>query len=164
MRWDWLEPYLEIERLPKIAIWLLSVMLVYSILGFIWIFTPLALPKPAIQTEVVVQPLPALASWHLFGVYTPTKRALQATQLPLKLVGIFYATPPGTSRILISISGQTAKLFTTGQTLLPGVVIEEILRDSVVLKHNEKLESLPLPVPKLQFAPPPRVMNFERRS
>jgi type II secretory pathway component PulC len=164
MRWDWLEPYLQQERLPKIAIWVLSACLAYSILRFIWIFLPPPSSQPTLESNTNVKSLPILANWHLFGIYTPTSAALEATQLPIKLIGIFYATPPATSRILISISGQSAKLFTPGQTLLPGVIIEEILRDSVTLKHNDKLESLPLPVPVLQFASPPRVMNFSPGS
>jgi type II secretory pathway component PulC len=160
MNWDWLEPYLQIERLPKIAIWTLSAALLYSLLRLIWVFLPPNLPTPAIQSDVAIKPLPRLADWHLFGEYHPS-RATQVTQLPLRLIGIFYVTPPATSLILISVSGQAAKLFSKGQTLLPGVVIDEILRDSVILKHNGNLESLLLPIPKLEFAPPPRLMDFK---
>ena len=98
--------------------------------------------------------------------------ASQATALPLKLKGVFAASPADLSVAYIEVGGDPAKAFRIGEAP-GGGTIEGILRDRVLLRVNGRIEYLAFPDPTLssdqqaaaaappavqqtQTAPPPR--------
>lgn len=74
--------------------------------------------------------------------------ASQATALPLKLRGVFAASPAELSVAYIEVGGEPAKPFRLGEAP-GGGTIEGILRDRVLLRVNGKIEFLAFPDPTL---------------
>jgi general secretion pathway protein C len=74
--------------------------------------------------------------------------ASQATALPLKLRGVFAASPADLSVAYIEVGGEPAKAFRIGETP-GGGMIEGILRDRVLLRVNGRIEYLAFPDPTL---------------
>lgn len=74
--------------------------------------------------------------------------ASQATGLPLKLRGVFAASPAELSVAYIEVGGEPAKAFRMGEAP-GGGTIEGILRDRVLLRVNGKIEFLAFPDPTL---------------
>lgn len=74
--------------------------------------------------------------------------ATQATALPLKLRGVFAASPADLSVAYIEVGGEPAKAFRVGETP-GGGTIEGILRDRVLLRVDGRIEYLAFPDPTL---------------
>ena len=74
--------------------------------------------------------------------------ASQATALPLKLKGVFAASPADLSVAYIEVGGDPAKAFRIGEAP-GGGTIEGILRDRVLLRVNGRIEYLAFPDPTL---------------
>lgn len=74
--------------------------------------------------------------------------ASQATALPLKLRGVFAASPADLSVAYIEVGGEPAKAFRIGEAP-GGGTIEGILRDRVLLRVNGRIEYLAFPDPTL---------------
>lgn len=74
--------------------------------------------------------------------------ASQATALPLKLKGVFAASPAELSVAYIEVGGEPAKAFRVGEAP-GGGTIEGILRDRVLLRVNGRIEFLAFPDPTL---------------
>jgi len=74
--------------------------------------------------------------------------ASQATALPLKLRGVFAASPADLSVAYIEVGGEPAKAFRIGE-VPGGGTIEGILRDRVLLRVNGRIEFLAFPDPML---------------
>lgn len=74
--------------------------------------------------------------------------ASQATALPLKLKGVFAASPADLSVAYIEVGGEPAKAFRVGEAP-GGGTIEGILRDRVLLLVNGRIEYLAFPDPTL---------------
>lgn len=74
--------------------------------------------------------------------------ASQATALPLKLKGVFAASPAELSVAYIEVSGEPAKPFRVGEAA-GGATIEGILRDRVLLRVDNRIEFLAFPDPTL---------------
>lgn len=91
--------------------------------------------------------LTAALAFAPFGKGAATE-ATQATALPLKLRGVFAASPATLSVAYIEVSGEPAKPFRIGEAP-GGGVIEGILRDRVVLRVNGRIEYLAFPDPTL---------------
>lgn len=89
---------------------------------------------------------PALA-FAPFGKGAITDAA-QATTLPLKLKGVFAASPASLSVAYIEVGSEAAVPFRVGEAP-GGGVIEGILRDRVLLRVNGRIEFLAFPDPTL---------------
>lgn len=88
-----------------------------------------------------------IPNWHLFGQSTDEKN-IPLTVLNLQLLGIFYA-PDQKASVIISDAGQPGKLYKTGDNIPEGATLVKILRYSILLNNNGRIERLPLPVKKL---------------
>lgn len=103
-------------------------------------------PSGARPVAQVVDITPALA-FAPFGKGAITD-ASQPTALPLKLRGVFAASPTSLSVAYIEIGGEPSKPFRIGEAP-GGGVIEGILRDRVLLRVNGRIEFLAFPDPTL---------------
>ncbi|MBX3593290.1 type II secretion system protein N [Sphingomonas sp.] len=106
-------------------------------------------PSGARPVAAIADPAPALA-WAPFG-RTAITDATRATSLPLKLKGVFAASPASLSVAYIEVGGQPAVPFRIGEAP-GGGVIEGILRDRVLLRVNGNIEFLAFPDPTLTAA------------
>lgn len=117
------------------------------------------IPSGARPVSVATDVTPALA-FAPFGKGAITD-ASQATALPLKLKGVFAASPAALSVAYIEVGGEAAKPFRIGEAP-GGGTIEGILRDRVILRVDGRIEYLAFPDPTLTAeqqtaaaAPPP---------
>lgn len=103
-------------------------------------------PSGARPVAQVTDITPALA-FTPFGKASLTD-ASQPTALPLKLKGVFAASPATLSVAYIEVGSEPAKPFRIGEAP-GGGVIEGILRDRVLLRVNGRIEFLAFPDPTL---------------
>jgi len=119
------------------------------------------IPSGARPVAATADVTPALA-FAPFGKGAATD-ATQATALPLKLRGVFTASPAALSVAYIEVGGEAAKPFRIGEAP-GGGTIEGILRDRVILRVAGRIEYLAFPDPaltaeqqqKAATAPPPQ--------
>ncbi|ODP39423.1 type II secretion system protein N [Sphingomonas turrisvirgatae] len=102
-------------------------------------------PSGARPVAQVADLTPALA-FAPFG--KGSSEATTATALPLKLKGVFAASPAALSVAYIEVGSEPAKPFRIGEAP-GGGVIEGILRDRVLLRVNGRIEFLAFPDPTL---------------
>lgn len=97
---------------------------------------------------------------HLFG-QTPratADAAIQASTLNLPLLGILSGQPK--PLVMLGV-GSTIKVFGVGETVEPGVSIDAIEPQRVLLQHNGRIEALSFaPAPALNTAPAPSVAGL----
>ena len=101
------------------------------------------------DTRAVTAPadVTAALAFAPFGKSAVTD-ASQATALPLKLKGVFAASPAELSVAYIEVGGEPAKAFRVGEAA-GGGTIEGILRDRVLLRVSGRIEFLAFPDPTL---------------
>lgn len=104
------------------------------------------IPSAARPVAITADITPALA-FAPFGKGAATD-ASQPTALPLKLKGVFAASPASLSVAYIEVSGEPAKPFRIGEAP-GGGTIEGILRDRVILRVAGRIEFLAFPDPSL---------------
>jgi len=103
-------------------------------------------PSGARPVAQIADLAPALA-FAPFGKGAITD-ASQPTGLPLKLKGVFAASPAALSVAYIEVGSEPAKPFRVGEAP-GGGTIEGILRDRVLLRVNGRVEFLAFPDPTL---------------
>lgn len=103
-------------------------------------------PSGARPVPVTADITPALA-FAPFGKGAATD-ATQPTALPLKLKGVFAASPASLSVAYIEVGGEPAKPFRVGEAP-GGGTIEGILRDRVILRVAGRIEYLAFPDPAM---------------
>ncbi len=149
--------YQQDQRLAWAVTAIFALLLCYSFWQFIQVFTKYNQPTlEETRPLPIIQPTANVAQWHLFGSYISNIESLPEAQLNITVVGIFYASNPDNSQVLLSSAGAPAKVFKLHQTIPGGAKIKEILQDTIVLEQNGKLQKLRLKVPNLQFAPLPQ--------
>ena len=94
--------------------------------------------------------LEQVAALHLFGdvaaniVAPPPMTELPKTDLKLVLVGAITNSDPQKASALISADNQTRRFY-IGDNIPGGAVLHEVLADSVVLKREDRFETLLFP-------------------
>lgn len=97
-----------------------------------------------------------ISTWHLMGF--SVTNGLPQTNLQLTLQGVLVMSNPAQSSAIIADQSQTAKVYSVGDVLPGGAILDKVLANEVIIKNRGRLEELPLVRPKLQFAPPPPSM------
>jgi general secretion pathway protein C len=94
-------------------------------------------------------PAATLVQWRLFGQAQPFVDPRQAvapdTSLALTLYGIIAADDPRTGRAIIGGTDVPQASYAAGAELSPGVVVDSVYPDRVLLSRNGVLETLRLP-------------------
>lgn len=116
-----------------------------------------ALPEaPATPVEQLVRQAEAgtasLASWHLFGNALPLAdprgaAAAPDTGLALVLHGLFAADDPKDGRAIIADDSGAERNYSVGDEVAPGVVLDAVYPDRVMLSRGGAIEALRLPRP-----------------
>ncbi len=149
------------RRLPFLVFLGLVVLIAYLAARLSWQFlTPgVAMNTPAAPAGIRraegqgggTGPVQQIQSAHLFGVASgsaATQAAVNAptTSLDLTLLGVAAGAGQFPSQAIIANgSNQNQHTYSVGATLPGGAVIRTIEADRVVIAHNGRLESLPLP-------------------
>ena len=171
----------QLDRLARIARWLLAVLLVVWLARvladslLLWFAGPQLTPPvdPAMQRLAAASSNQRTAlsvgdveSWKLFGIppeESPEQRVVDApdTRLRLELVGLFQHIDPAMARAIIAEQGRDAALFKPGDKVPGNAELVEVLGDRVILRRQGQLEALRLREPELSgtvsaSAPPRR--------
>ncbi len=160
-------------RLPGLGATLFTVLLSVALAQGIWLLLPApetaawrpmpAMAKPATDNQRT--DVNAIVSAHLFGVYQATAISPQTareapdTPLNLTLMGIFAGTSEDYSRALIAQQGGSEQAYAPGDRITPGVLLQKIMADRVILLRDGRLETLRLEKDKPSTAEAPAAVE-----
>jgi type II secretion system protein C len=99
-----------------------------------------------------------LPKQHLFGQSAGDDAFLPVTSLQLRLTGIMRDPNEKRSVVIISEGGQPGKVYSIGDAVLNGIVINAINEDGIVLEHGGRLEKLLLVRQPLTFQEAPKTL------
>ncbi len=146
------------KRIPLAFAGIMALLSLSAVWDSCAMFSQPAAPAYGSSSAVApaVQAGPSIASLHLFGQYDAAPTTVPKTQLQLTLEGIeATVNQNGTSaasRALIASPSGPVKVYKVGDSLPGDAVIKRILKSEVIISHNGSLESIKLPVPKLNNA------------
>lgn len=134
--------------LPFLADILLVGMLVWW--GSSLVQRPITSTAPAVRgsqgSHLSPVNISELASMPLFGAkktVVPEKLPVVRSTLNLKLVGTVVAGSE--SAAIIQAMGGRQKVYKIGDVLQPGVILEKVTSDAIVIRHQGRLERILLP-------------------
>ncbi len=105
-------------------------------------------PAPLPQATVTVGSADSLAAaGNLFGRRPDGARAEPPTGLAVKLLGVMAATPEGSGYALLRLDAKETRLVRAGGYLAPGIRLEKVLPEQVILQRNGSRETLAWPRP-----------------
>ena len=134
---------------------ILVIAIAWTLAGLIWALIPIPQsarwrPAPVVATATQSSTGPNLdliIAAKLFGLYQPQGSNLQAapdTSLSLTLLGIFAGPDKEHSRALIGQQDGTEKPYAIDQDVVPGVSVQAIFPDRIILSRSGQLETLRL--------------------
>ena len=97
-----------------------------------------------------------ISTWHLMGFSEIS--GLPETNLQLTLQGVLVMPNADRSSAIVADESQNAKVYSIGDELPGGAILDKVLANKIIIKNRGKLQELPLVRPKLQFTPPPPSM------
>lgn len=146
-------------RVPPIATLLLAMLIAWQLASLVWLWVPLPesarwKPAPAAPPPAAARPAAtpdALASAHIFGEYragavgdAASMANAPDTQLNFTLLGILAGSSDAESLALISREGGDEAPYRIGADVSPGVTLQAIFPDRVILARGGRLETLRL--------------------
>lgn len=162
-----------VRALPALA--LLTLLVVGGVLAARWFWylatpaeTPTAPPRGRIQLGAAAA---TLVDAHLFGA-APSGSGERVTNLNVKLKGVFASGSDAPAFAILNTGGKD-EAARAGREIVPGVVLESVYPEHVVLRRNGALERVnleerpflasampraprpPSPPPRIQREPPP---------
>lgn len=146
-------------RMAWLAIGLLGMLLAWMLVRSAWLLVPAddGLASAPIQTAAADAPAAnlSLAKWHLFG-NAPQRRAVATvgapeTTLELLLRGTLADADPHQGMAVLVDKLGNERAWRVGEEVAPGVKLDEVHRDHVILLHEGVQETLTLP----RSTPPP---------
>ncbi len=139
------------ERLAMLACVLLAVVVAGQLARLGWQLLPAddaSLDAPVrATTAAAATPAVAVSRWHLFGA--PPQRlaagpGTPATTLALSLRGTLADHDPTRGLAVIAAGDGSERAWRAGDEIAPGVILEEVHADRVVLRHDGVQEVLAL--------------------
>ena len=144
--------------LSSAAFLLLLLLLVISHTVTSWLPTQVSSNNlPTISVPKHTFSLSDISTWHLMG-FNQTSGDLPQTNLQLTLQGVLVMPNSARSSAIIASDNQSGKVYSVGDELPGGAVLDKVLADKVIIKNRGKMEELLLVRPTLQFAPVPPSM------
>ncbi len=121
-----------------------------ALLGLVfayWTWTWWA-PSPLPPAPEMSAPAGHLAAAdNLFGEARSGALAATPTGLAVKLLGVMAATPEGSGYALLQLDAGKTQLVRAGGDLAPGIRVEQVRPQQVILQRNGARETLALPKP-----------------
>ena len=144
-------------HLPPLATLLLVAVLAWQLASLVWTLVPLPASAAWTPAPGFVDPTPTkpalnpetLANAHLFGQYQATASTASLanapdTQLNFTLLGILSGSTEKESLALIAKDNTDEAPYAIGDDVSPGVTLQAIFLDRVILARNGQLETLRL--------------------
>lgn len=128
----------------------LVTLLCWQLAHWTWLFLAPAPAKPLATSSTTPDParmLDTIHAAHLFGTASnvASPAATQTTtSLNLKLSGVFAATGKLPAVAIINVENKGDLPFMNGDSILPGVTLEQVRPDHVLLSRGGVMEKLPL--------------------
>lgn len=143
------------DRLSERGAWLvcavLVLVLVWMLASTFWLLVPgddgMAGGAPREMTVASSAPTISIAKWHLFGnapQYLDTRRNAPTTTLSLSLRGTLADADAHTGMAVITDEQGVERAWRVGEEITPGVTLEEVHSDRVVILHAGTQEVLEL--------------------
>lgn len=140
------------ERLAMAACVLLALVIAWQLARLAWQFVPVddaSLSAPLRSAASAPSaPSVAVSKWHLFGA-PPVRAAVSGpgtptTTLALNLRGTLAESDPRTGLALIADANGSERAWRVGDEIAPGVTLDEVHADRVILRHDGVQEALVL--------------------
>lgn len=126
----------------------LVALLCWQLAHWTWVFLAPAQTRPTASQPIadVGHASETVRSAHLFGLTREAHNteARAATALNLKLNGVFAATGKMPAVAIIKVENRADLPFMVGDTVLPGVTLQQVRPDHVVLRRSGVTERLDL--------------------
>ena len=119
-------------------------------------------PRPINTNDRLASLIAQMSEWHLYGKYGVVEQSaiLPVTSLQIRLIGVIKSTPEKFSRVIISESNHSGKIYKIGDKLpSSGVTIYAITPEGVILDNSGRLEKLPLQRTPLLFQGMPKSLG-----
>ena len=149
------------ERSAIVTCMLLAVLAIWILARLFWTLVPAedaTSAAPPRSAAVGAAPVAvAISKWHLFGAASTraaSNRDAPATTLALRLRGTLADANPRAGIAVIADDVGNERAWRVGEQVVPGVVLDEVHADRVVLLHGGAQEVLGL-VREETSAPPP---------
>jgi general secretion pathway protein C len=111
-------------------------------------------PAPQPQVTPLSAPAPPLAmAGKLFGQLPGDARPDAPTGLAIKLLGVMAAEPDGAGYALLQLDAKKTQVVRAGAYLAPGIRVEKVFPQQVILQRNGARETLAWPHPVPPSAP-----------
>lgn len=147
------------SKLPPAAAFVLALVIARQVAGLLWMLVPMPeatrwRPAPAVVETAPIKTggnADAVVGAHLFGEYQVAANAsaqtlgtAPETTLNFTLLGILAGTSEAESLALIAKDGNDEAPYRIGDDVTPGVNLQAIFSDRVILSRNGQLETLRL--------------------
>jgi general secretion pathway protein C len=136
------------SRFAQTAIVHASTMLALGLLGWVLAYWTLAWFAPApLPRSMRVSPPPGrlAAAGDLFGQGQSGAQAQSPTALAVKLLGVIAGQPHGSGYALLQLDGKDTHVVRAGGELAPGIRVESVLPQRVILLRGGARETLAWP-------------------
>jgi general secretion pathway protein C len=139
--------------LSWVALAVVAALLIWIATQLVWLLLqwneplPEALPQMPTATRQNA-PAPSLSKWHLFGNAEVLEDGRNlaadapATQLQLTLLGVWAGKDPKRGRAIIADAAGMEMSLSVGREVAPGVILDQVLKDRVVLSRGGASEVL----------------------
>jgi len=151
-----------INRLPGILNKIMVIAVIYTMAQLTWMLVPASsfdneiIPETknlTLSTQNGQIKRASLSQMHLFGVVNEQKQPIKTqqavkapiTRLNLTLKGIIASGQPNIAKAIIADSSKNENFYSIGAKIPGGAILEEIHVNHVILKRNNRLETLQLP-------------------
>jgi len=144
------------SNLVQAAIHATSKAVALSLLGLVlayWTWAWCA-PSPLPRTAPIAQPASRLtAAGSLFGQLASDAHPGTPTGLAVKLLGVVAGEPEGAGYALLQLDAKKTQVVRAGAYLAPGIRVEKVFPQQVILQRNGARETLAWPHPVPPSAP-----------
>lgn len=138
------------SNLTQTAVTSMSTAVALALLGLVlaywtwaWV-APVPLPPAA---EVSESPGRLTAAGGLFGQVPGDAHADTPTGLAVKLLGVIAGQPEGSGYALLQLDEKKTRVVRAGNELAPGIRVESVLPQQVILQRHGSRETLAWPHP-----------------
>ena len=139
------------SNVVQTAIYSISKAVALSLLGLVLAYWTWAWGAPSVLpgTTPIAEPASRLAAASsLFGQLPDDARPNVPTGLAIKLLGVMAAEPEGTGYALLQLDANKTKVVRAGDYLAPGIRVEKVFPQQVILQRNGARETLVWPHPE----------------
>jgi general secretion pathway protein C len=138
------------SKLAHTAVASLSQTAALAVLGGVLAYWTWAWCAPSVVPPIVDMATPTAqltAARNLFGQAPGNAHAAAPSALAITLLGVMAARPPDSGYALLRLDAGKTRLVRAGDNLAPGIRVEQVLPQEVILQRHGVRETLAWPQP-----------------